>query len=145
MALTIGVLIPLIVSLFAVLKLRDLRCTDGFAYTFAPLLVTCGERQQAVLVVGWALTTATLAGLIVAAIAAITGLISSRSGGWALASAVAGVVVVTLLVLASNPDATWGTNSWIFFSAAGSAIVVGVAAIGSRIARTTENKNRSSG
>ena len=140
-ALTVSVLVPLLVSIYAVLRLRDLHCTEGFSYTFAPLLVTCGGRQPAVLMIGWILTITTVAGLFVAVIAALVGLISSRSRAWPLATAVVGVLITILLVLASNPDATWGTNSWIFFSAADSSIVIGLVAIGSRIARKAKSRN----
>jgi hypothetical protein len=140
------VIIPLVVSLRAVLELRDLRCTGGFSYTFAPLLVTCGDRTLPILVTGWALTIATVAGLVVAALATSIGFISARNtqermSAWSLALAVAGVLITTGAVLASNPDSIWGINSWIFFSAAGSSIVIGLVAIGSRIARNAKSRN----
>jgi hypothetical protein len=138
-ALATAVLIPLLMSLRAILKLRDLHCTE-FSYTFAPLLVTCGTRSLSVLVVGWALTITTVAGLILAIVTVVIGFASPRyanrrAGRWSLAAAVAGVLITTLAILASNPDPAWGTNSWIFFSAAGSTLVIVLVAGCSRLAR----------
>ncbi|MGN8025071.1 hypothetical protein [Microbacterium sp. 22242] len=142
-ALTIAVLVPLSVSLIAIVTMRDLHCSEGFSYTFSPMLLTCGTRDLGVLAIGWTLTTATVAGLAVAVAIAIVAAVRShsekpaaraRSELWTFVATVMGVLATTGAVLASNPDLVWGSNSWIFFAAAGSFLVLALGAIIATIA-----------
>lgn len=139
-ALAGAILIPLLVSFLAMLRLRDLHCSEQFSYTFAPLLVTCGTRSPLALVVGWTGTIVTLAGVIVAIIAALITVTSrryakQRGDARLLCIGVAVVLITTLAVLASNPDSVWGINSWIFFCAAGSALALALVLMVSRVTR----------
>lgn len=133
--LSTSAVVPLVVSLFAVLQIRDMRCTSQFSYTFAPLLVTCGDRSVVELVLGWTLTAIAVGGLGAAVTLAI--LLAWRSiqapettnrfESWTYVVTVAGVLLAVAAILATDPDRTWGSNSWIFFSSSAAALVLIVA------------------
>ncbi|GAA2926210.1 hypothetical protein GCM10010458_05160 [Microbacterium luteolum] len=56
-----------------------MRCTDDFEYTFAPLLVTCGERSAGTQVLGWILWAVTVGSLLTASILAVAALVETRT------------------------------------------------------------------
>ena len=131
-ALVLSVLVPLIVSVLSWLQTRDLHCTNDFSYTFAPLLVTCGERSQAILILGWILTVVTVGGLALAVVVAIMAAVrfsaADRAGSWVFAATVAAVLVAVFGILATDPD-RGGVNAWILYTSAASALVLVVGGI----------------
>lgn len=136
-SLFIGVGIPAAASAAAVRLFWNVPCYAGVRWTFAPLVIACEPVSALRTTLGWIATAVCLAALTGAVV------IGARSAAlWmrsapkrdALASglffgAVAAVVVVVALVLASDPDAS--TNSrgaWIglsSFAALGAAVFFG--------------------
>lgn len=138
-ALAVSVLVPLLVSLSSWLQTRDLRCSDNFDYTFAPLLVTCGDRSVGIQILGWVLWTLTVGGLLAAGILAIAAVVETRNRAhpkfaifesWVLVVGVAAVVLVTSGVLAADQERLGGINAWIIYASGGSTlalILIGIA------------------
>lgn len=132
-ALAVSVLVPLLVSVSSWLQTRDMRCTDNFEYTFAPLLVTCGDRSVGIQVLGWILWTLTIGGLLAAGILAIAAVVDTRNRArakfaifesWVLVAGVASVVLLTSGVLAVDQERLGGSNAWIIYASGGSTLAL---------------------
>lgn len=132
-ALAVSVLVPLLVSLSSWLQTRDMRCTDNFEYTFAPLLVTCGDRSVGIQILGWVLWTLTVGGLLAAGILAIAAVVETSNRAhpkfaifesWVLVAGVAAVVLVTSGVLAADQERLGGINAWIIYASGGSTLLL---------------------
>ncbi|PVE94223.1 hypothetical protein [Microbacterium sp. TPD7012] len=135
-ALSVSVIIPLIVSVASWSQTRDLHCTADFSYTFAPLLVTCGARSTAVVVFGWAMTLATIGGLLLSAAMAIVAAIratarpietTAHAETWIFAITVVTVILAIIAAITTSPGGV-ASNAWILYSSAAAALILMTAA-----------------
>ncbi len=137
-SLLLGLLVPFWVSLNAATHTRDMRCTDEFSWTFAPLLYSCGQPPPVALVAAWIGTFVSVGGLCLAAVASVIALACSRSATpsaqehWnsryaAITTAL--VWIAVLAVISTQPDQSWGTSAWVFLASAAGLIVYVLAAI----------------
>ncbi|WP_341946849.1 hypothetical protein [Microbacterium sp. LWH11-1.2] len=132
-ALAVSVLVPLLVSLSSWLQMRDMRCTTKFEYTFAPLLVTCGERSAGTQVLGWILWALTIGSLLTAGALAIAALVETQTRvrrrfaifeSWVLTIGAATVLLLTSGILAADQERLGGTNAWIIYASGGSTLLL---------------------
>lgn len=132
-ALAVSVLVPLAVSVLSWLQTREIRCSELFEYTFAQLLVTCGERDSGVLVLGWVLWALTVGGVIAAGALAIAAVVVSQIRlrdrfvifeAYVLLVGVGAVVLFTSGVLTAGETMLGGFNAWIIYAAGGSLLLL---------------------
>lgn len=137
-SLFVGVSIPAAVSVAAIRLFWNLPCFAGVQWTFAPLVVACEPISGLRLALGWIATVVCLAAIVTAVSVAATSAarwIRSTPRRHAFSSllfvgTVSAVVLLTGLVLASNPDkATSSRGAWIALSsltAFGTAALLGL-------------------
>ena len=125
-ALWLGVLTQLAVSLAAAYVFHQGRCF-AVAYTFAPLLVSCGERSALDVMTGWAGTVIVLLGPVVALVAAAgsvalvgraTQPLPVLRSAWLGGTAVLVPTIGWAVYRATVSSTQWGEGAWIFLAAA---------------------------
>lgn len=146
-ALTVAVLVPLVVATTAFMRIRTGTCVNA-EYAFAPLIITCGRRSAAGDALGWTLTAVTVGGLLLALVLGLVRALAGKSDtservdGGILAASTLIVVAAALAVVSTNPDSSWGTNSWIFFATTAAAIALVVCASVGAVVRAARARRR---
>lgn len=141
-ALSIALTLPLAVSTWKLISSIGRFCLMGTShYGYAPLMAPCGEPSTTEVILGWLATSVTVASFLVAVLAAALSLMTAatprqrRRSAYNCFSAVS-VLLAIAVVVWSNPDRLWGTNSWIFFASwTGCGVLIACAAVCALIER----------